>query len=326
MRKLFASLVIGLLVLGLAPVFIMNAYAQITITNGDVLSIDSGGKEHKDGDPLIYKINPDTGATISSVEITLDASFSGDLTVTGGTGIAFNPDDGKIYVLLKTSTEPGDDAGKDRVLATVDPLTGIATLVGDTGKTNIASLTFNPGTLFSVDRDFEGLSTISTVDGSVVNLCGLVDENGNGLARNSNDGLLYFVTDDEYQRIDDFGVGMSNPCDVTDISVSGFLDIPGPLLFIPTENHFLVGLDQGSELWSLTTTDGADLDFLGFFDHKSRGLTLIENIIVGGELLPIDSTALMLAGLQTSAIWMLPILAGAAGIGAYYIKTRMNKE
>jgi len=48
--------------------------------------------------------------------------------------------------------------------------------------------------------------------------------------------------------------------------------------------------------------------------------------VVGGELLPIDSTALMLAGLQSSAIWMLPVLAGAAGAGAYYIKTRMNKD
>jgi len=48
--------------------------------------------------------------------------------------------------------------------------------------------------------------------------------------------------------------------------------------------------------------------------------------VVGGALLPIDSTALVLAGLQTSAIWMLPVLAGAAGAGAYYIKTRMNKE
>jgi len=46
---------------------------------------------------------------------------------------------------------------------------------------------------------------------------------------------------------------------------------------------------------------------------------------VGGEFLPIDSTALVLAGLQTSAIWMLPVLAGAAGVGAYYIRTRMNK-
>jgi len=35
---------------------------------------------------------------------------------------------------------------------------------------------------------------------------------------------------------------------------------------------------------------------------------------------------MFLAGLQTSAIWMLPVLAGAAGVGAYYIKTRMNKD
>jgi len=48
--------------------------------------------------------------------------------------------------------------------------------------------------------------------------------------------------------------------------------------------------------------------------------------VVGGEFLPIDSTALMLAGLQSSAIWMLPVLAGAAGVGAFYIKTRMNKK
>jgi len=47
---------------------------------------------------------------------------------------------------------------------------------------------------------------------------------------------------------------------------------------------------------------------------------------VGGELLPIDSTALMLAGLQTSAIWMLPVLAGLAGAGFYLVKFRMNKE
>jgi len=48
--------------------------------------------------------------------------------------------------------------------------------------------------------------------------------------------------------------------------------------------------------------------------------------VVGGELLPIDSTALVLAGLQTSAIWMLPVLAGLAGAGFYLIKFRTNKE
>ena len=48
--------------------------------------------------------------------------------------------------------------------------------------------------------------------------------------------------------------------------------------------------------------------------------------LVGGEFLPIDSTALVLAGFQTSAIWMLPVLAGVAGsaFGVLYIKSRRN--
>jgi len=48
--------------------------------------------------------------------------------------------------------------------------------------------------------------------------------------------------------------------------------------------------------------------------------------VVGGEFLPIDSTALVLVGLQTSAIWMLPVLAGVAGsaFGILYIKSRRN--
>ncbi len=37
--------------------------------------------------------------------------------------------------------------------------------------------------------------------------------------------------------------------------------------------------------------------------------------IVGGESLPIDSTALILAGAQMNAIWILPLIVAAAGIG-----------
>jgi len=47
---------------------------------------------------------------------------------------------------------------------------------------------------------------------------------------------------------------------------------------------------------------------------------------VGGHSMVIDSNALLLAGLQSTAMWMLPVVAGAAGAGAYYIKTRMNKD
>ena len=44
---------------------------------------------------------------------------------------------------------------------------------------------------------------------------------------------------------------------------------------------------------------------------------------VGGELLSIDNTALILAGIH-STIWMLPTLAGIAGAGIYLVKYRKN--
>lgn len=52
----------------------------------------------------------------------------------------------------------------------------------------------------------------------------------------------------------------------------------------------------------------------------------VEPSLVGGEIIPIDNTALLLAGIQSSAIWMLPALAGIVGAGAFFVRTRMNKE
>ena len=42
-----------------------------------------------------------------------------------------------------------------------------------------------------------------------------------------------------------------------------------------------------------------------------------DECVVAGELLPIDSTALFLAGLSSSAVWMIPTIAGAAGAGLF---------
>jgi len=45
---------------------------------------------------------------------------------------------------------------------------------------------------------------------------------------------------------------------------------------------------------------------------------------IGGELLPIDSTALFISGLYGSAMWLAPIGAGIAGVG-YYLVQRLYK-
>lgn len=48
--------------------------------------------------------------------------------------------------------------------------------------------------------------------------------------------------------------------------------------------------------------------------------------VVGGELLPIDATALLVAGAQTNAVWMLSALAviGSLAFGALYLKTKRD--
>jgi len=249
-----------------------------------VLSIDSGPV-----DADIHEINPDTGATISQVLITLDASFPQDLIVNGGSGITFNPLDGKFYVLLLLSTEPGtgndDGSGKGltRHLATIDTQTGIATLVGDTGVKKIASLTFNLGTLYTVNLSAGTLSTISTVDGSVTNLCGLAKSFGSGLAFNPDDGLLYFTTDQVLQRIDDFNVVGS--CEVTTMATT--LENPSALAFFNTFliAHFLDPDFDDNTFLSFITDTGADTD-IGAMDHHSRGLSVLSKTDPDGDGTP----------------------------------------
>jgi len=45
---------------------------------------------------------------------------------------------------------------------------------------------------------------------------------------------------------------------------------------------------------------------------------------VAGELLPIDSSALMIAGLTSMTVWMIPAVLGLAGAGVYLIKFRKH--
>jgi hypothetical protein len=48
--------------------------------------------------------------------------------------------------------------------------------------------------------------------------------------------------------------------------------------------------------------------------------------LVAGELLPIMSSALVIAGVSTIAVWMIPTVLGLAGAGGYLIKFRANRE
>ena len=47
---------------------------------------------------------------------------------------------------------------------------------------------------------------------------------------------------------------------------------------------------------------------------------------VAGELLPLDSSALMIAGLTSMTVWMIPTVLGLAGAGVYLVKYRANRD
>ncbi len=299
-------------VMATAPMIISapSAYAQITITPGkNVLTIEADS-------PTINKINPVTAATISSVVITLDVTFPVGLTINGGTGIDFNPVDGKVYALLKLSPDPDNDAGLDRHLVTIDLQTGVATLVGDTGVKKIASLTFNPGTLYSVklggsNKDVDNtLSTISTVDGSVTTLCDLDAGFGTGLAfnRDPGDEFLYYASGGIFQRIDDFTV---DPCDVTDIPTNLPLDNPEALAFF---SSFLITnfVFPDDELSSITAAGFVSPN--GTLDHFTRGLTVIPVSAIGGDMIQMETTSILVAGAQYTAAWMIPVIVSGIGI------------
>jgi hypothetical protein len=75
-----------------------------------------------------------------------------------------------------------------------------------------------------------------------------------------------------------------------------------------------------------TSTD--DLVFLSILAFK--GVIVDMNPTpqqqVAGELLPIDNTALLIGGLSSMSVFMIPAVAGIAGAAVYLVKYRTNKE
>jgi len=75
--------------------------------------------------------------------------------------------------------------------------------------------------------------------------------------------------------------------------------------------------------------DGIRIDNEGDgFDEESECVdpTLPdEDLVIGGTLIPIDSISLILAGTHLTAVWLIPIIVSAAGIGLVFLRSRTLK-
>jgi hypothetical protein len=82
----------------------------------------------------------------------------------------------------------------------------------------------------------------------------------------------------------------------------------------------MIDLSQGSHSITIKPTVSPFNSGAAYFKVE------IHEAAVAGNLLSVDSSELVIAGLTSSAVWMAPAVAGLVSAGIYMIKFRANKE
>ncbi len=230
-----------------------------------------------DGDePLLRIINPNTGATIS----TLDLNLPG-VDIKGCNGLAKDPTTGTCYMMISTPNTGGGSVPGARILTVLNQSNGSLIEVGNTGQ-RFAGIAFdNGGQLFGLtgDQNSSGnpinpttLFTINKFTGESTIFLPLVsDDDGEALGFNPKDRLLYRLSQEPtFQSID------PETKVVTNIPVSGdSFGEPTALTHLSSGgggNDVLLFTDRSSknELFSITTA--GVVSFIGDMDHESKGL------------------------------------------------------
>ncbi len=257
--------------------------------------------------PFLYTVNQSTGATLTTTEITL----AGEI-VNGCTGMAKDPTTGVCWMILNI-TEP--ETTNPRVLVTVDEVTGVATLIGDTGEA-FSTIAFDAdGTLYGVTGDGasppETLFTLSKANGLPTFVQPLGNgEDGEAIAFNPRDGLLYHASgtgDLNTAQIFET-VNLQNGI-VTPIFLSGDPDSSEMTALVYSGNNRFFRVD-GEELGQITANGFESI--IADLDHQSKGLALD----CGIPGFPAETT------IPTLSEWGLIAMAGILGIIGFIVIRR----
>jgi len=101
-----------------------------------------------------------------------------------------------------------------------------------------------------------------------------------------------------------------------------------------TDGIVVLGLvdpdDSDSFIFDLVCRPNPDWEKIVInFHQASPGISLIEfwtesfdDPPIGGTFIPLDTTALLLAGAQSVSMWMIPVVVAGIGIGVFVIKRR----
>ena len=270
-------------------------------------------------DDLLRVVNPSTGGTISSVPITLAGKV-----VSFGTGLATHPVSGQLFALLTLTGQPG------RQLVTINPATGVATSIGNTGD-QFAALAFNSsGTLFAVVGDkknaaggglpSETLFTLNTSNAAPTQVLVLGRGNdGEAIGFNPNDGLIYHASGndtggngcapfDPSVCVEIFESVNPNTLVVTNIAMSGnYTPLTDNYSEVSALTHLsgnvLLLTDIDQNLYKITTTGVVTL--VGGMDHVAKGLafvnapvtSLVAAVLPSSRSVQVGTTATVFAAL-----------------------------
>ncbi len=123
----------------------------------------------------------------------------------------------------------------------------------------------------------------------------------------------------DFDRVVALGVGSA---DTTFLALIVDPNPPGPIdpAVLPEDDGFVLTATTFNEF-----ADALERKLIGTIVGECEKEPLPPQC-VGGEFLPIDSTALLIAGMYANMGFIVPIAAGIVGAGAYLIRSRMNKD
>ena len=269
----------------------------------------------------------------------VNGAASNQVLVAGGqvlaiTGIAVDPTNGDVYI--STSAGAGD-------IYRINPATG-AILAGPlpTGFPQVGDLSFrSDGTLYAAMSDGVnwGIATINKNTGAptvlpnpttLVGMEAIAFGPGDVLyaaTKSPNAGGIPGIPGDMLFTID-LNTGLENPGPLPIADAAGAPPLGGVVgLDFGCDGKLYAGTSnlQGQFAPSLLTIDPNTGTYTlkgptGFGFSLSDLAFDTSGCIVGGEILPLDATSLLLAGAAANLVWITPIVLAGAGFAAFKLR------
>jgi len=163
-----------------------------------------------------------------------------------------------------------------------------------------------------------------------INQIAHTDGHGRSLALDAANGLLFYSSHDAGAPSSGGAIFVTSPCPAA--APIQILNDPGtgiPDVELDAANMRIYWTDYTrGEIRSATYDLAGNLSPIittevnNLINPYGLALAFAQEQQVAGELLPLDSSALMIAGLTSMTVWMIPTVLGLAGAGVYLVKFR----